>query len=817
MAESGVAHKVISVILRLSELASAIIVLGILSRLTYLVGIAGDSVDGRIIYVIVVASLGIMYSIMFCAPFKSLFLGFPFDFVMFVMWLVAYCLLQTKTGTHTCTARWYYNYWGYYWGRYWTHGPPGTVAVNSAGCASWRTVLSFSFIAWFLHLLSGILGVYVFHTYIKLDETKRDIQQHAEKLVKPDPRARGYDRSLENQTGETHSSMASYDEESHNQLSDGNHTGVVNETEYFKKTDFENASNQKEYWWFLSTGFPMIAGTLGPVASAFSICSMSEPWRQQTSPEIDIQNAPSIANPPWLLIIETVQLLVSLISNLFLLLSNRLRDSDMHDGDFIWSQSFYYGIWAAILYFVDATLLATTYWSICTGHYHKTASMTTSHRTLMLQSIMLLLYLLLGAYVFSKVESWEYLDAVYWAFVTLFTVGFGDYYPGTTLGRGLLIPFALAGIISLGLVISSVRSLIIEEGSRYVSTAISNRRRERMIKKLLSRGHGHVFEPIQDGIGMVAMGKDEPHQNESERRKAEFTLMRRIQAKASTRRRWLAMAISTFLWLVLWLLGAVVFQHTEQTYQGWSYFDAFYFCFEAWTTIGYGDLTPVSNAGKSFYVFWSLLSLPIMTVLISNASDTVVRIIRDVTILIGNVTILPNDRPFLRNLKGLINKVTFGKVFSSQVSESLIPAVCGGSLQKGNIERSYGNSRHDRLFTITGNDTTFPSRRLGTRLSSTSTPDLGCHAQNHFTMIDAQALLLSEIQNVTIHLQESRPHQYTFEQWAWYLKILGEDESSPETHCSANLQSKRPMGIHNGSDDGLKWSESTTWDRDMLN
>lgn len=99
MAESGVAHKVISVILRLSELASAIIVLGILSRLTYLVGIAGDSVDGRIIYVIVVASLGIMYSIMFCAPFKSLFLGFPFDFVMFVMWLVAYCLLQTVTYT----------------------------------------------------------------------------------------------------------------------------------------------------------------------------------------------------------------------------------------------------------------------------------------------------------------------------------------------------------------------------------------------------------------------------------------------------------------------------------------------------------------------------------------------------------------------------------------------------------------------------------------------------------------------------------------------------------------------------------------------
>jgi len=93
--ESGVAHKVISVILRLGELASAIIVLGILSRFCYLAGIAEAHIDGRIIYTIVVACLGILYSVFFCPPFKNMFLGFPFDFVLFVMWLVAYCLLQT--------------------------------------------------------------------------------------------------------------------------------------------------------------------------------------------------------------------------------------------------------------------------------------------------------------------------------------------------------------------------------------------------------------------------------------------------------------------------------------------------------------------------------------------------------------------------------------------------------------------------------------------------------------------------------------------------------------------------------------------------
>lgn len=52
-------------------------------------------------------------------------------------------------------------------------------------------------------------------------------------------------------------------------------------------------------WWFLSTAFPMIAGTLGPVASAFSICSLAEPWRQNLVPGADIQSAVEIPDPPW--------------------------------------------------------------------------------------------------------------------------------------------------------------------------------------------------------------------------------------------------------------------------------------------------------------------------------------------------------------------------------------------------------------------------------------------------------------------------------------------------------------------------------------
>ncbi|KAH7111941.1 hypothetical protein B0J13DRAFT_270210 [Dactylonectria estremocensis] len=182
MARSGGAHKIASVILRFLEFCCAVIVLGLLSRFVYLVGIAGVHCDGRIIYAIVVASIGTAYSILLCAPFDALFLSFPFDFVLFVMWLVAYCLLQSRTGGHTCSANWYYNYWGYYWGRFWTVGPIGRVNISGAGCAQWRTVLAFSCIAWFLHLLSGILGIYVLENYIQVKDTVKSAKQQMRKM-----------------------------------------------------------------------------------------------------------------------------------------------------------------------------------------------------------------------------------------------------------------------------------------------------------------------------------------------------------------------------------------------------------------------------------------------------------------------------------------------------------------------------------------------------------------------------------------------------------------------------------------------------------
>ncbi|KAM0426639.1 hypothetical protein ACHAPT_007955 [Fusarium lateritium] len=623
-----------------------------------------------------------------------------------------------------------------------------------------------------------------------------------------------------------------------------NETEVIEESiAYETRIENDDAHLAPSRWWFASSAFPMIAGTLGPVASAFSICALVRPWRQHLVPGESIDDAAFVVDPPWLTIINAIQLFVAVVSNVFLLLNmaRRVRFTiaqpitiigwyisaillisllataagPLEDGikfprdELIWSQAFYYGMWAAILYFVDASLMVVTFYGAWTGHYGKDFNLTPSQRTLMLQTIMFLMYLLIGALVFSNIEDWNYLDAVYWADVTLFTVGFGDYTAKTTLGRALMMPYALIGVISLGLVIGSIRSLVLERGKRQVDARMEEKKRRRMVRSMAKKGDDDILEPIR-----------EPHRADSdfsnsklpateyERRKVEFDLMRKIQAQTSSRRRWMAMAISTGSWLILWLLGAFIFVKCEESYQGWVYFDGFYFCFVSLTTIGYGDVTPISNAGKSFFVFWSLLALPTMTVLISNAGDTVVKLIRDSTLRLGNITILPGEGNFSGDLKYIIHRATFGRVFpdhasppvphdlkkhqSSQSEPSQLITDTMGKVEAGTLEQdTRGRSRHSHM------DRDSSPQRIGhQRTNSTFTSQV---RRSLSRLRDAQEelptgtnfhfLLISEIQVLAGHLKSHKPHHYSFEQWAWYLKLMGEDEGNAETHRKADPRS----------------------------
>ena len=53
--------------------------------------------------------------------------------------------------------------------------------------------------------------------------------------------------------------------------------------------------------------------------------------------------------------------------------------------------------------------------------------------------------------------------------------------------------------------------------------------------------------------------------------------------------------------IVLFLFGGATFYHNVE---GWRYLDALYFSSYTITTVGYGDITPKTDAGKIFSIFY---------------------------------------------------------------------------------------------------------------------------------------------------------------------------------------------------------------------
>lgn len=439
------------------------------------------------------------------------------------------------------------------------------------------------------------------------------------------------------------------------------------------------------------------------------------------------------------------------------------------------TQAFYYAIFAAALYFIIASLMVFTVIGAWKGHYPREFKLNTSQRTLMLQTISFMIYMVGGAGVYAKIEGWMFLDALYFTNYTLLTVGIGDYAPSTHLGRGLLFPYAIGGIVILGLVIGSIRSLVLERGKKKLGSRMVEKKRELLLKTMMKKNKTEKLNPIQSKQHSKEVGM-----SERERRQAEFNLMREIQQQASTRQKWQALFISGSAWLLLWLIGAVVFYKAEHEQQ-WSYFQSLYFAYTTLLTIGYGDYKPFSNSGKAFFVFWSLLAVPTLTIVISNMGDTVVKAISDLTLYLGEFTVLPGDAPVRDRMKEFAARTTGGKLSGDDFKMDQPPGLLGD--RKGDSEKG-----------TTGGPRAAATDFLASQVEDEELKEAreaGAHGDKLGEDIHKyHYLLVKEFRNVMKHLNESPPRRYSYEEWAWFLKLMGEDESHSASHRQAPVKVK---------------------------
>jgi potassium channel subfamily K, other eukaryote len=132
------------------------------------------------------------------------------------------------------------------------------------------------------------------------------------------------------------------------------------------------------------------------------------------------------------------------------------------------------------------------------------------------------------------------------------------------------------------------------------------------------------------GINGVAVNPDPlDSKTQAEREEAAYTKFREEMAQEEKKEFRAKLWISWGLFMAFWLIGSAIFMATEK----WSYGTAVYFCkfpwgfcifelrtclgFMAFSTIGYGDVSPLTGTGRAVFVFWAIASVASMTVLIS--------------------------------------------------------------------------------------------------------------------------------------------------------------------------------------------------------
>ncbi|OOQ84123.1 putative ion channel [Penicillium brasilianum] len=395
-------------------------------------------------------------------------------------------------------------------------------------------------------------------------------------------------------------------------------------------------------WHLAPAGYPVVAGVLCVMAIIFNICAVSQGWREIIDPD---GSATIIDQPAWAVALKAVSLasaVVAYIVLLFTMMSKRDPVKGFVITVLCWcvsaamlfviigiiagghpsfaaqttlqyTQNFFYGIFAAGLYILIAVLLGIYARNMHSIHLTHEERRVCENTSIILRATAFGAFLIGGAAVYSTVEGWSFMDALYWADYTLLTVGIGNIVPNTHLGRSLLYPYASAGIMTIGLVISSI-------------TSFTENMRELRIKIKMEGVHSglHRRQIINDSPVDSRNDRESPliqlpanpwYPNKADLRKAQ-----RIKRDFYRRRRWMTLILSVTAWFFLWLVSAAIFRRSERS-QNWTYFESLYFTYTSLTTIGYGDLYPTSNFGKTYFVFWSLLAIPVLTKLVGAMTE----------------------------------------------------------------------------------------------------------------------------------------------------------------------------------------------------
>jgi len=480
----------------------------------------------------------------------------------------------------------------------------------------------------------------------------------------------------------------------------------------------------------------------------------------------------------------------------------------------VYSQAYWSAVIAACLYFILSFILMINMLGYFLGKYPQHFSLTDEQRTLILQMTAFVIWLLVGAAIFQPVLGISFADALYFCDVTVLTLGFGDITASSPAGRGLVWPYAVIGIIILGLVVQSIHKFAREvHYDNVIRKHIEHKRQTTFDRAInsqevcaskgkastledivppavaLQNSKTHHHRPIRNTINAIATARrPRPRINIMREEKDRFDAMRRIQHDALRFRRWNDLVISVVAFAIVWSCGAAVFWRLEQ----FSYFNSLYFCFCSLLTIGYGDFTPQSNAGRPFFVIWSLIAIPTMTMLISQMSDTVVASFKRATNVVADYSLLPQSHVYKKFLGRIPCLANF--ILSRQEKKRLehgFPLEGADKAEEGGTTAPNATD----LTNISDDSATAHPRRTLEELVRDPTP------------LELAQQLAFAIRRATKHAREGKRKRYCYEEWVEFTRLIQftDPRSRPPPHNSQPEGSNVSFDINEDEYGLLNW------------
>lgn len=221
-------------------------------------------------------------------------------------------------------------------------------------------------------------------------------------------------------------------------------------------------------------------------------------------------------------------------------------------------------------------------------------------------------------------NHWDLEHSAIFSFTVVTTIGYGTFAPETSSGQMFLIVYALFGLPVAGLTLG-----FFAERTLYIFTWLSqvgSDKAEEAFRSFDADGSGFLekaefqdavrllrfnlsesaFETLWNGIDKDGGGTV----NIDEFREAVEYMNADVTEASGRRTRVVVTIIGILFWIIV---GMVVFMFTEK----WPPQQSFYFVIVTLTTIGLGDLFPISRPGLYFLIFFALVGLGLIAVLFS--------------------------------------------------------------------------------------------------------------------------------------------------------------------------------------------------------